>query len=321
MKSLYLLYISDYMYARHYAKRTIETYLYWIKNFIIFNGKKHPRDMGSHEVEEYLTFLAVKQHVAPKTQALALNALHFLYKEIQKTPISSELKFKRSHQETKLPVVLTKPEITRLIECVNPNFMLPVQLMYGSGLRVMECVRLRVNDIDSDYKAIRVWQGKGAKNRIVTLAEKLMSSLEEQKNRAQHYYQMDYQTKGYSGVYLPHALKRKYPDANLDFGWHYLFPSVKLSIDPKNQLLRRQHVHPSSIQRAVRSAATKANLQKPVTCHTLRHSFATHLLESGADIRTVQEQLGHTDVKTTQIYTHVINRGASGVTSPLSSIL
>lgn len=321
MKSLYLLHISEYMYTRQYAKRTVEAYLYWIKRFIIFHGMKHPRDMGSEEVEAYLTFLATKLNLAPKTQKLALNALHFLYKEIQKTPLDKELKFKRSIQETKLPVVLTPQEVSQLMKCTNPNFLLPIQLMYGSGLRIMECIRLRINDVDFDYGALRVWQGKGAKNRVVTLANELRNPLKEQINRARNYYQMDYRTQGYAGVYLPHALTRKYPNAHLDFGWHYLFPSAKLSQDPRSNLLRRQHVHPSTLQRAVKSAAKKANLRKAVTCHTLRHSFATHLLESGVDIRTVQEQLGHTDVKTTQIYTHVLNRGASGVTSPLSSIL
>jgi integron integrase len=308
------------MYGKHYAKRTVEAYLYWIKRFILYHDKKHPRYLGKNEVERFLTDLVVKENSAAKTQSVALNSLVFLYKEILKTPLELDLNFKRSRREAKLPVVLTKNEVMRLLAQVQPKFQLPVKLLYGSGLRVLESCRLRVNDIDEDYGAIRIWQGKGGKNRIVTLAKELLPSIEHQKHIALSYYKKDMETKGYGGVWLPNALERKYPDAALDFGWHYLFPATQLSIDPRSDLTRRHHINPSTLQRAVKTAAKSAEISKSVTCHTLRHSFATHLLDSGSDIRTVQEQLGHSDVKTTQIYTHVLDRGASGVKSPLSDI-
>ncbi len=318
MKSQFLLYVSEVMYGKHYAKRTVEAYLYWIKRFILYHDKKHPRNLGKKEVERFLTDLVIKENSAAKTQAVALNSLVFLYKEVLKTPLELDLNFKRSKREAKLPVVLTKNEVMRLLKQVQPKLQLPVKLLYGSGLRVLECTRLRVNDIDEDYGAVRVWQGKGGKNRIVTLAKELLPCIEHQKQIALSYYQKDMETKGYGGVWLPNALEKKYSSAALDFGWHYLFPAAQLSVDPRSDLTRRHHINPSTLQRAVKAAAKSAEISKSVTCHTLRHSFATHLLDSGSDIRTVQEQLGHSDVKTTQIYTHVLDRGASGVKSPLS---
>ncbi|MCG3728907.1 integron integrase [Vibrio cincinnatiensis] len=320
MKSQFLLSIKEYMQTRHYANKTIEAYLHWITKYIVFHKKVHPNKMGSHEVEIFLTHLAVDKKVATKTQALALNAVSFLYREIIREPLTLDMKFQKSQLDRKLPVVMTREEVKRFFNHVDPKYQLPIKLLYGSGLRLMECIRLRIQDIDFDYGALRVWHGKGGKNRTVTLAKELYPLLNEQIALAKRYYDKDMQTKGYGGVWLPYSLAEKYPTAPFEFHWHYLFPSHSRSIDGESNLLRRQHINVSSLQRAVKKTAQEAEIGKTVSCHTLRHSFATHLLESGADIRTVQEQLGHSDVTTTQIYTHVIDRGASGVLSPLSRL-
>lgn len=320
MKSQFLLSLKEHMLTRHYSNKTIESYLFWTKRYIVFHQFTHPSKLSDEHVVQFLSHLAVKDKVAVKTQALALSAIVFLYKDFLKTPLSLEMKFQKSLTERKLPVVLTRDEIRRFIQHVDPKYKLHTLLLYGSGLRVMECLRLRIQDIDFDYGAIRVWQGKGGKNRTVTLAKELHAPLKAQIVLARNYYQKDLHVPGYAGVYISEGLQRKYPDAQLDFNWHFLFPSTKLSVDRETSQLRRHHINESAIQRTVKHSAKEAGISKAVTCHTLRHSFATHLLESGADIRTVQEQLGHSDVKTTQIYTHVIERGASGVLSPLSSL-
>lgn len=320
MKSQFLLSVKEHMYARHYATKTIEAYSLWITKFIVYNGKTHPSKLNERHVEAFLTHLAVDKKVAAKTQALALNAVSFLYREYFRTPLSLELKFHKSTLDRKLPIVLTKQEVRRFLSQLDPRYKLPIMLLYGSGLRVMECVRLRVQDIDYDYNALRIWQGKGGKNRVVTLASEVIPLLKDQQKLALKYFTKDLNFPGYTGVYVSPSFQRKYPQARLDFHWHYLFPSHRLAADPYTGEVRRHHISETSIQRAVKRAAKDAGIQKAVTCHTLRHSFATHLLESGADIRTVQEQLGHSDVKTTQIYTHVIERGGSGVISPLSNL-
>lgn len=320
MKSQFLLSVKEHMIARHYAPKTIQAYLLWITKFILFNDKAHPSKLNESHVEAFLTHLAVDSKVAAKTQALALNSISFLYREYFRTPLSVEMKFQKSQLDRKLPVVLTKEEMRRFLMHIDPRYKLHIMLLYGSGLRVMECVRLRVQDIDYDYKALRVWQGKGGKNRVVTLASEAISLLKEQQGIALSYYKKDINSPGYAGVHIRPSLQRKYPEAELDFNWHFLFPSHRLSVDPNTGELKRHHINETSLQRAVKRSAKEAGITKAVTCHTLRHSFATHLLESGADIRTVQEQLGHSDVKTTQIYTHVIERGGGGVKSPLSNL-
>ncbi|MCA0937073.1 integron integrase [Vibrio alginolyticus] len=320
MKSQFLLSLKEHMLTRHYSNKTIESYLFWTKRYIVFHQFTHPSKLSDEHVVQFLSHLAVKDKVAVKTQALALSAIVFLYKDFLKMPLSLEMKFQKSLAERKLPVVLTRDEIRRFIQHVDPKYKLHTLLLYGSGLRVMECLRLRIQDIDFDYGAIRIWQGKGGKNRTVTLAKELHDPLKAQIVLARNYYHKDLHVPGYAGVYISEGLQRKYPDAQLDFNWHFLFPSTKLSVDRETGQLRRHHINESAIQRTVKHSAKEAGISKAVTCHTLRHSFATHLLESGADIRTVQEQLGHSDVKTTQIYTHVIERGASGVLSPLSSL-
>ena len=321
MTSPFLQYLAEQMRVKRYAKRTIQTYSYWIKAFINFNHQKHPLNCHDKEVEDFLSFLVNQLNLAPKTQGVALNALVFLYRVVLDKPLTLELAFNKSKQQTKLPVVLTKAEVTLLLSKISSRYKLACQLMYGSGLRLMEVVRLRVQDIDFDYHALQIWQGKGGKNRRVTLATELEEALKVQISITHSFYKQDIGNKNYQGVWLPYALARKYPKANMDSLWHYLFPSNRLTIDPESKALRRHHIDETTLRKAVKKAAFDAGIAKNVTCHTLRHSFATHLLQRGADIRTVQEQLGHTDIRTTQIYTHVIEHGANGVRSPLSDLL
>jgi integron integrase len=321
MKSKFLTNVFEQMQMKRYAKRTIESYLYWIKAYIIFNKNLHPSHCHDKEVEAFLSYLTNVKNLAPKTQGLALNALVFLYKNILNCPLTLELNFNRSAIQTKLPTVLTSEEIKCLLSRVNANYLLQCQLMYGSGLRLMEVTRLRVQDIDFNYLSVQIWNGKGSKHRSVTLAKELVPSLKSHIAHVKNIYQQDMKNPEYSGVWLPFALARKYPSAPKSVGWHYLFPSSRLSTDPESQVLRRHHTNETVLRKHVKQAALDANIEKNVTCHTLRHSFATHLLQSGADIRTVQEQLGHSDIRTTQIYTHVLEHGANVVRSPLSDLI
>lgn len=321
MSSVFLAHIKEQMWSSRYAKRSIETYLYWIKAYINFIGKKHPSECHDVEVEQFLSYLSNTLNIAPKTQALALNAVCYLYKHILKTPLSLALHFNKARVNPKLPTVLTPAEIKLLFKYIDPKHLLVCQLMYGSGLRLMEAVRLRLQDIDFNFYCIEIWHGKGGKHRRVTLAVELEEALKRQIDLAKSYYHLDIQSERYHGVYLPFALSRKYPNAPFELNWHYLFPSNRLSIDPEVNKLRRHHINETLLRKSIKHATELAQIDKHVTCHTLRHSFATHLLQRGADIRTIQEQLGHTDIRTTQIYTHVIERGASGVQSPLSNLL
>ena len=321
MKSAFLNQIKNRMTLKRYAKRTIESYIYWIKAFIVFNNKQHPSLCHNEEAECFLSYLSNQKNVAPKTQALALNAIIYLYKDIIKQPLTLELNFNRSQIQTKLPTVLTVIEIKALLSFVKTNHLLQCQLMYGSGLRLMEVSRLRIQDIDFSYLAVNIWNGKGSKHRSVTLAKELVPALKQQIKHAATYYQQDMKHPNYIGVWLPYALAKKYPSAPVSLNWHYLFPSSRLSTDPETEHLRRHHINETVLRKSVKKAAKEANIEKNVTCHTLRHSFATHLLQRGADIRTVQEQLGHSDLRTTQIYTHVLEHGANGVRSPLSDIM
>ena len=277
--------------------------------------------MGDSEVEQYLEYLALNANVSPRTQATALNSLSFLYKHIIKNELSPSLNFAKCSRQPKLPIVLTPDEVKLLMSRLSKRYYLIAALMYGSGLRSMEAVQLRVQDIDFDYKCVRVWNGKGNKHRIVTLAVELVPLIRNQIIQVNEYLQLDIQNKRYAGVWMPHALAKKYPSANKSLVWQYLFPSHCLSADPATGEIRRHHFHPTGVRKAIKRAVEAAGLVKPVTPHTLRHSFATHLLQSGADIRTVQAQLGHSDVKTTQIYTHVLQQGANGVVSPLSRLV
>ncbi|MGB0946940.1 MAG: integron integrase, partial [Pseudoalteromonas marina] len=279
-----------------------------------------PSSMGNSEVEAFLDHIVLKRNMSAKTQSAALNALAFLYKHIVKNELSLNLNFARSKRQPKLPVVMTPDEVKQLMIHLSKRYYLIVGLMYGSGLRVMEAVQLRVKDIDFDYKCIQIWNGEGNKHRILTLATELLPLLRNQIMQVEEYLQLDLQNEQYAGVWMPNALARKYSSANKSLAWQYLFPSYKLRSDPETGEIRRHHFHPTCVRKAVKKALKQTNITKIVTPHTFRHSFATHLLQSGADIRTVQAQLGHTDVKTTQIYTHVLQQGANGVVSPLSKI-
>lgn len=312
--------IREFMMVRRYSRRTIDSYLYWIKYFIVFNKKKHPRDLGVREVETFLTHLAVQRNVAAATQSIALNALVFLYSKVLGTPLGDIGAFRRSSRQRKLPTVLTQEEVSALLSRMQGTHLLMASLLYGSGLRRIELVRLRVKDIDLDNLQIQVWNGKGFKHRLVTLAAELIDSLRSQKARVKALLDEDCCHPEYAGVWMQDALARKYPSAPKSLSWQFLFPSTRLSYEPGTRLLRRHHFDETNINKILRAASVEAGIEKQVGSHTLRHSFATHLLQSGADIRTVQEQLGHADVKTTEIYTHVLKQGAHGVRSPLSNL-
>ena len=320
-RSPFLNSIVEYMYRKHYAKSSIETYLGWISAYIHFHDKRHPASMGDREVELFLDDLILTKNVAARTQATALNALSFLYKHILDNELTLNLNFIKSSRQQKLPVVMTPDEVSLLLSNLHKRHHLVASLLYGSGLRVMEAVKLRVQDIDFDYKCIRIWNGKGNKHRIVTLAQELCPALRNQIVQVDEYLQLDLKNDMFAGVWMPNALAKKYPSANKSLAWQFLFPSYKLSADPETGEIRRHHFDPSGVRKSIKKAAFVAKLTKAITPHTLRHSFATHLLQSGADIRTVQSQLGHSDVKTTQIYTHVLQQGANGVVSPLSKLL
>lgn len=309
------------MLSRRYSKRTVSSYLFWIKSFIVFHNKQHPKDLDEVAVAQFLTHLAVNRTVSSSTQKTALNALAFLYNQFLEKPIGNMAEFKRSRRQAKLPVVLTKEEVRSLLSYLNPSYKLIAGLLYGSGLRRIECLRLRVNDIDLSQLCIRIWNGKGFKHRQCTLAPELVPAIKNQIKKVDDFLKEDLNNNQFDGVWMPDALSRKYKSASKELGWQYLFASYKLSVDPQSGAIRRHHVDESGINKAIAVARKKANIIKPVSSHTLRHSFATHLLQNGADIRTVQQQLGHSDVKTTEIYTHVLNQGAQGVKSPLSDLL
>lgn len=319
--SPFLKAVRDQMLVHNYSKRTVDSYLYWIKYFIVYHKKQHPEQLGAKDVRQFLGHLALNRTVSPATQAIALNALAYLYNNYLKMPLGDIGEFRRPRRQGKLPVVLSRQEIATLFDHLTGRYRLMAALLYGSGLRRMELVRLRIGDLDFNHHQIRVWNGKGYKHRLVTMAPELSPALENQIAVARTFFEEDIANPEYAGVFLPNALARKYRSAPRQLHWHYLFPSTRLSFEPGANKLRRHHVDESTPGKAVRFAARRAGINKQVSCHTLRHSFATHLLESGADIRTVQEQLGHSDVKTTEIYTHVLNRGARGVTSPLSGLL
>ena len=298
------------------AKRTEEVYVAWIRRFILSNDKRHPSEMGAAEVEQFLTALAVHGQVSASTQNQALSALLFLYKQVLSIDLPWLDGVQRAKKPQRLPVVLSKEEVGALLGELHGIHWLMGSLLYGTGMRLMECVRLRVKDIDFEHGEIVIRQGKGGKDRRTMLPRALRQPLEAQLAEALRIHERD-KSAGFGRVWMPDALARKYPAASLDWGWQYVFPASVRSVDPRDGVERRHHLDESSLQRAVKKARVLAAIAKPATCHTLRHSFATHLLESGYDLRTIQELLGHKDVATTQIYTHVLNRGGHGVLSPL----
>jgi integron integrase len=308
--------VRDVIRRKHYSFRTEQVYVDWIRRFILFHRKRHPSEMAEAEVTEFLTFLAREGRVAASTQNQALSALLFLYKEVLRQEIGWLDQVERVKRPARLPVVLTKDEVGKIFAHLHGTHRLMAGLLYGSGLRLMECVRLRVKDVDFGYAHIVVRDGKGAKDRVTMLPVNLAQALERhlQKVKAQHEEDIE---AGLGSVYLPTALERKYPNAQRAWSWQYIFPSSRISLDPRSQERRRHHVEESSLQMAMKKAVRAAGISKPATCHSLRHSFATHVLENGYDIRTVQELLGHRDVSTTMIYTHVLNKPGLSVRSPL----
>ncbi|BCO33177.1 integron integrase [Thiohalobacter sp. COW1] len=319
-KSPFLNQVRDAIRTRHYSIRTEEAYLGWIRQFILFHGKRHPSELGETEVGEFLTYLAVGRNVAPSTQNQALNALVFVYRHVIGRPLGDILGAVRAKRPERLPVVLTRDEVRRLFQALDGPHWLPACLLYGSGLRLMECLRLRVKDLDFDHRSITVRSGKGGKDRVVVLPDPCIAPLQRHLESVRNLHEKDLRD-GFGAVWLPHALARKYPRAATSWAWQYVFPASRRSVDPRSGVVRRHHLDESCVQKAVKLAVRKARILKPASCHTLRHSFATHLLERGMDIRTVQEQLGHKDVRTTQIYTHVLQRGGNAVLSPLGEVL
>ena len=304
------------MRFKHYSLRTERTYQEWIKRFIFFHGKRHPREMGAVEVERFLSDLATTRKVAASTQNQAFNALLFLYREVLHQDWGELSPVERAKRPERLPVVLTRAEVGRLLAGLSGTHQLMGKLLYGTGMRLMECVRLRVKDLDFEQNQLTVREGKGFKDRVTMLPATLKGLLEEHLKRVKLLHEQDLAS-GHGRVYLPYALGQKYPEADREWGWQYVFPAASLSRDPRSTQMRRHHANEQGLQRAVKEAVRLAGIIKPASCHTLRHSFATHLLEAGHDIRTVQELLGHKDVTTTQIYTHVMAKPGLGVKSPL----
>ena len=304
---------------RHYSIRTEAVYLDWVRRFIVFNGKRHPRTLGAPEVAAFLTHLAVDRNVAPSTQNQAKSAILFLYRVVLNTQLPWLDEVVAAKAPRRLPVVLTPGEVGRMLQELSGAMGLLAALLYGSGMRVLEGLRLRVKDLGFERREIVVRDGKGGKDRVTVLPENLILPLQQQLSRARALHERDL-AEGFGAVWLPHALDLKYPGAPRAWGWQWVFPSAVRSVDPRSGVPRRHHLNEASVQRAVALAARRACIDKPCTPHVLRHSFATHLLQSGYDIRTVQELLGHSDVSTTMIYTHVLNRGGRGVRSPLDQI-
>lgn len=303
----------------HYSLRTEETYLTWVRAFIHFHGMRHPREMGQTEVEAFLTMLATDRHVAASTHRQALSALLFLYKEVMGVQLPWLDAIGRPAATKRVPTVLTLAEVDRLLGFMEDETGLLARLLYGSGMRLLEALSLRVKDLEFAHQAIVVRQGKGAKDRVVMLPQSLQQPLHAQLQRARRCWEADRAARR-GGVYMPDALDAKYPRAGQSWAWQWVFPSPAFSTDPRSGEERRHHLHPQRLSRAIKRAAAMAGIHKPVAAHTLRHSFATHLLQAGTDIRTVQELLGHSDVSTTMIYTHVLKLAAPGLRSPLDAL-
>jgi len=312
--------VRDAIRRKHYSIRTEKAYLQWIKRFILYHDKKHPAEMGASEVERFLTYLAVELNVAASTQNQALNAVVFLYKQVLEQELDPLRNITRAKCPQNLPTVFSQQEMIRLLPHLEGMSGLANKLIYGSGMRAMECLRLRVKDLDFDRKQIIIRQGKGGKDRATVLPSSLIAPLKEQLKAGLILHKKDL-ANGHGEVYLPHALARKYPQAAKDWSWQYVFFAQSTSEDPRTGKMRRHHLHESTLNRELKRAKQRAGIHKHASCHALRHSFATHLLEAAYDIRTVQELLGHSDIRTTMIYTHVLQMGASGVQSPIEQFL
>lgn len=310
--------VRDALRTKHYSFRTEQSYLEWIKRYIMFHGKRHPKDMGAAEVQAYITYLATGRQLAASTQNQALSAILFLYRYVLQMDLALPADIVRAERPKRLPTVLTHQEARLVIGKMSGVTQLMTKLLYGSGLRIMECLRLRLKDIDFGSHQLVIRDGKGEQDRVTILPDSIISELQMHLDLVRVIHQRDLK-EGYGAVFLPYALERKYPNASKEFIWQYVFPASVRSIDPVTKRTRRHHLDPTVLQKAVRQAAQSAGINKPVSPHTFRHSFATHLLQNGYDIRTVQELLGHKDVKTTMIYTHVLQRGGLAVKSPLDS--
>jgi integron integrase len=312
--------VRDACRVRHYSLRTEDAYLDWIKRFIFFHGKRHPLEMGADQINAFLTHLAVEGHVAASTQNQAFSALLFLYRNVLKVEPGRIEGVVRARRPKRLPVILSRAEVQRIFSHLEATPRLIALLLYGSGLRVLECLSLRVHDLDFDKGEVLVRHGKGGKDRRTMLPSAAVAPLRAQLAVAQQLAAQD-RAAGVPGVYLPDAIDRKYPHAAVGWGWQWAFPSAQLSVDPRSGIRRRHHMHPGAVNRSIVLAVKAAGIAKHATAHSFRHAFATHLLEDGQDIRTVQELLGHADVATTMIYTHVLNKGGLGVSSPADRLL
>ncbi len=311
--------VREVLRFHHYAYSTEKAYVDWILKYIRFNGKRHPKDMGKAEIERFLSHLAVNRQVSASTQNQAYNAILFLYKEVLDLSFDFDIRARRSSKAKQLPTVMSRDEVACLIQAMDGTTRLMAELMYGSGMRSQEVIRLRIHDIDIDNMQIYIRNSKGGKDRKTILPSVLCERLEVHISRVIDIHQNDLAS-GYGSVYLPPALGRKYPNAAMSPGWQYAFPSIDRSTDPRTGKVRRHHIHKTALQKAVKKAATKAGIVKRVSPHTLRHTFATHLLENGVNIRILQTLLGHKDVRTTEIYTHVMQRSYDNVKSPLEDL-
>lgn len=313
--------VRNIMRLHHYSIHTERSYCDWIKRFVLFHQMKTRDDLNDGEVkiEQFLTDLAVNKHVSPSTQNQAMNALVFLYKKVLKQTLDQKIDAVRAKRKVNVPVVMTREEVAQIISLMNGTPQLVVKLLYGSGLRITEAIRLRVHDIDYDLKAITVRSGKGNKDRITTFPASVIPFLKNHLLKVKMLHDQDL-SQGHGAVYLPYALARKYKNAEKEWQWQYVFPSGSLSKDPRSNITRRHHIDSSNINKAIKVAVRKSGLQKRITAHGFRHTFATHLLQNNTDIRTIQALLGHKDVSTTMIYTHVLQQGGFGVKSPLDDL-
>ncbi len=314
--------VRDFMRRRHYSIHTERSYCEWIRRFVHYHKMKSREDLtgGEAKITDFLTHLAKDLDVSASTQNQAMNALVFLYRQVLGQPLEETIDAERASRPPRVPVVLTRQEVTQVLALLTGVHQLVVKFLYGSGLRIVECLRLRVQDIDFQLKALTLRDGKGGKDRVSTFPEKLIEPLEGHLKRNRLIHEQDL-AEGFGEVYLPHALSRKYPNAGREWNWQYVFPATQRSVDPRGGVTRRHHLDASSINHAIRKAVRHAGIAKHVTAHTFRHSFATHLLQRGTDIRTIQALLGHQDISTTMIYTHVLQQGGQGVRSPLDDLL
>ena len=313
--------LVDKIRLKHYSLSTQKTYLYWSRNYILFHNKRHPKDMGKIEIEQYLTYLAVEKKVAPSTQNQAFNAILFLYKEVLNIDLKDEnIQAFRAKAKERIPVVLSIEEVQQVLLNITGINNIVVSLLYGCGLRIKEALRLRVKDIDFGYNNIYIYDSKSTKDRIVPLPARIKDRLKQQIQRVQTLHIKDLND-GFGNVYLPHGLANKYKNASVDIKWQYLFPARSISTDPRTKLRRRHHIHDININRAIKKSVDLCGINKKVTAHTFRHSFATHMLQNGTDIRTIQELLGHKDISTTMIYTHIVKElNKDNLKSPLDFI-